>query len=58
MGDYGVLVGLHVIAIDAVELVPAAALAIEQLHHADSGDPFLNIGIDLRDGDTDEPVAA
>ena len=51
VGDDGVLVGVHVIAIDLLEFGAAARFAIEELQHGDAADVFLQIRIDARDGD-------
>ena len=45
------------IAIDSVELAPAALLAIEELQHYDSGDVLLQVSVNFGDGHADAPVA-
>ena len=57
IGGDGVLVGVHVIAIDAVEFHRAAALAIEELQHDDPGDVLLQVGVDAGDGHADAAIA-
>ena len=53
----GVLIRVHMLAVDAVEFPRAAPLAIEKLQHHDSGDVLLQVGVDLGDGHADAPVA-
>ena len=57
VGRDGVLVCIHVLAVDAVKFLGAAPFAVEELQHYDSGDVLLQVGIDLGDGDADAPVA-
>ncbi len=56
VGQDGVLVGVHVGAIDLFEVLVGLLLAVEELQDDDSGDVFLQVGIDPGDGDTNTPV--
>jgi hypothetical protein len=49
--------GVHVGAVDFFELVVRALFAIEKLEHHDSGDVFLQIGVDSGDCNADAAVA-
>ena len=53
----GVLICVHVLAVDQFEFARTAALAIEQLQHHDAGHVLLQVGVDLGDGHADPPVA-
>ncbi len=55
-GQDGVLVGLHVQAIELGELVAGLALAVEELHDAHAGDVLLQEGVDAGDGGADAAV--
>ena len=57
VGGDGVLVGFHVVAIDACKLAAAASLAIEELEDGDAADVLLQIGINARDGHANFAVA-
>ncbi len=57
VGDDGVLVGFHVVAIDLLEFGAAAGFAIEELQHGDAADVLLQIGVDAGDGDANPAVA-
>ena len=56
VGDDGVLICLHVLAVDLLELLPAAPLTVEQLQHRHAGDVFLEVGVDPGDGHPNSPV--
>ena len=45
------------LAVDRLELLPATALAVEQLQHHDAGDVLLKVCINLGDGHADAAVA-
>ena len=51
-----IFIGQHVVAVDLRELTQRLALAIEQLHHRDAADVFLQEGIDPGDGRANAPV--
>ncbi len=57
VGDDGVLVSFHVIAIDLLEFGAAARLAIEELQDGDAADMLLQIRIDAGDGHANPPIA-
>ena len=57
VGDDGVLVRVHVVAVDALELLGALPLPVEELQHHDAGDVLLQVGVDAGDGDADAAVA-
>jgi hypothetical protein len=56
IGPDGVLECQHVGAVDGLEVVVGALLAIEELDHAHTGDVFLRKGIDARDRRADPTV--
>ena len=53
----GVFEGVHVGAVDLLEALVGLLLAVEQLQHDDAGDVFLQVGVDLGDGDANAAVA-
>ena len=55
-GQYRVLVGFHVDAIQFGELVLRFLFPVEQLHDAHAADVFLQERVDARDGRADAPV--
>jgi len=57
IGQDGVLVGVHMLAVDAVELLTAFGFPVKKLQDHNSGYVLLQIGVDLGDGDADAPVA-
>src|SRR5262249_774100 len=57
VSEDGVLIGVHVVAVDDVEFALAAALAIEELEDDDPGDVLLQVRVDPGDGDADAAVA-
>ena len=57
VGQDGVLEGVHVGAVDLLELLVRFLLAVEQLQHNDAGDVLLQVGVDPGDGDANAPVA-
>ena len=57
IGEDGVFEGDHVQAVDGLEVVVGAALAVEELHHAHARDVFLGEAVDAGDGGADAAEA-
>src|SRR5262249_58074920 len=57
IGRDGVLVRVHVLTVNDVELFGAFPLAIEQLQYDNAHDMLLQIRVDARDGNADTAVA-
>jgi hypothetical protein len=55
-GQDGVLVGLHVQAVEVGELLARFFLVAEELHDAHAADVFLQEGVDARDGRADAAI--
>ena len=52
----GVLVGLHVHAVEVGELLARLFFVVEELHDAHAADVFLQKGVDARDGRADAAI--
>ena len=52
-----VLIRVHVLAVDFVELLPALTFTVEELQHDDANDMLLQVRVNARNGNADAPVA-